>query len=50
MLVKKGIDYISKGPCKLTVIKGRILIKGIEINEKEYRQIDEESFSIVPEE
>jgi Predicted GTPase or GTP-binding protein len=50
MLVKKGIDYITKGPCKLTVVKGRILIKGIEINEKEYKQINEESFSIVPKE
>ncbi len=50
MLVKKGIDYITRGPCKVTVLKGKVMIKGIEIDEKDYREISDENFSIVPEE
>ncbi|BDC19006.1 Clp1/GlmU family protein [Acidianus sp. HS-5] len=50
MLVRKGIDYISGGPCRVAVIKGKVMIKGIEINEKAYKEINDESFSIVPKE
>ncbi|ARM75691.1 Clp1/GlmU family protein [Acidianus manzaensis] len=45
MLIQKGYDYIFKGPCNVRKIKGKILIKGIEIED----QINlDDYFSIVP--
>ncbi|AWR97049.1 GTPase [Acidianus sulfidivorans JP7] len=47
MLIEKGYDYIFQGPCTVKKLKGKIMIKGMEID-SQITFNDENYFSIIP--